>query len=282
MSDMQAYKTNLLSAVELVKKQLNENKPGFIPTVAIVLGSGLGKFANLCEDSFSIDYNDIPDFPVSSVPGHAGRFVFGNIDGKSVVIMQGRVHMYEGFEPADSVLPIRLMGLLGARTIILTNAAGAVNKSFSVGDLMLITDHISSFVRSPLLGENLDFLGVRFPDMTCVYDKDMIELAKEIAKKNGITLQNGIYMQLSGPQYETPTEIRMYRSLGADAVGMSTATEAIAARHMGMRVCGISCITNMASGVTENLLSHEEVALAAAESFPIFSKLLNSIIQKSE
>lgn len=272
---MESYKTKLTSAVELVKERLNRAKPGFKPQVAIVLGSGLGKFADLCEEPYIICYNEISGFPVSSVSGHAGRFVFGKVNDVPVAIMQGRVHMYEGFSAAESVLPIRLMGLLGAETIILTNAAGAVNSSFNVGDLMIISDHISSFVSSPIRGENLDFLGDRFPDMTNVYDTALTEQAEKMAN---IPLRKGVYMQLPGPQYETPAEIRMCRTLGADAVGMSTAIEAIAVRHMGMRVFGVSCITNMAAGVSDKKLAHEDVANIAQESFPLFSKLLNDIL----
>lgn len=234
-------------------------KVEFQPVIALILGSGLGDYAEKIRVEATLDYHEIEDFPVSTVPGHKGRFLFGYVGDVPVVCMQGRVHYYEGYPVTDVVLPARLMGLLGAKVLFLTNAAGGVNFDFSPGDLMLITDHIASFVPSPLLGTNLDELGTRFPDMSNIYRKELQEVIRNTARRLGIKLQEGVYLQLTGPAYETPAEIRMCRTLGADAVGMSTAVEAIAANHMGMKVCGISCISNLASGMLDRPLTHKEV-----------------------
>lgn len=238
--------------------QLRE-KTDFIPRVALVLGSGLGGYAEEIDIVCAVPYTELEGFPVSTVPGHKGRFVFGHVAGVPVVAMEGRVHYYEGYDTADVVLPIRLMGMLGAQALILTNAAGGVNFSFAPGDLMLITDHISTFIPSPLRGENIDELGPRFPDMSAVYDKELCRAVRGVADGLDLRLREGVYLQTPGPAFETPAEVRMARTLGADAVGMSTACEAIAARHMGLRVCGISCISNLACGMTDKPLSHEEV-----------------------
>lgn len=235
----------------------------FTPEIGIVLGSGLGDFARLVDRKAEVSYASLPGFPVSTVAGHAGKLIFGYVRAVPVVVMQGRVHYYEGYSMNEVVAPIRLMGLLGARKLLLTNAAGGVNTSFTPGDLMLITDHISAFVPSPLRGENLQELGPRFPDMSRVYDEEMGRAVLEAGEKLGESLQQGVYLQWQGPNYETPAEIRMFRTLGADAVGMSTVCEAIAARHMGLRVCAISCITNMACGILPQPLSHEEVQQTA-------------------
>lgn len=235
----------------------------FTPEIGIVLGSGLGDFARLVDRKAEVSYDSLPGFPVSTVAGHAGKLIFGYVRSVPVVVMQGRVHYYEGYSMEQVVAPIRLMGLLGAKKLLLTNAAGGVNTSFTPGDLMLITDHISAFVPSPLRGENPQELGPRFPDMSRVYDKEMGRAVLEAGKKLGESLQQGVYLQWQGPNYETPAEIRMFRTLGADAVGMSTVCEAIAARHMGLRVCAISCITNMACGILPQPLSHEEVQQTA-------------------
>ena len=235
----------------------------FTPEIGIVLGSGLGDFARLVDRKAEVSYASLPGFPVSTVAGHAGKLIFGYVRSVPVVVMQGRVHYYEGYSMNEVVAPIRLMGLLGARKLLLTNAAGGVNTSFTPGDLMLITDHISAFVPSPLRGENPQELGPRFPDMSRVYDKEMGRAVLEAGKKLGESLQQGVYLQWQGPNYETPAEIRMFRTLGADAVGMSTVCEAIAARHMGLRVCAVSCITNMACGILPQPLSHEEVQQTA-------------------
>ena len=235
----------------------------FTPEIGIVLGSGLGDFARLVDRKAEVSYASLPGFPVSTVAGHAGKLIFGYVRSVPVVVMQGRVHYYEGYSMNEVVAPIRLMGLLGARKLLLTNAAGGVNTSFTPGDLMLITDHISAFVPSPLRGENPQELGPRFPDMSRVYDEEMGRAVLEAGEKLGESLQQGVYLQWQGPNYETPAEIRMFRTLGADAVGMSTVCEAIAARHMGLRVCAVSCITNMACGILPKPLSHEEVQQTA-------------------
>ena len=235
----------------------------FTPEIGIVLGSGLGDFARLVDRKAEVSYASLPGFPVSTVAGHAGKLIFGYVRSVPVVVMQGRVHYYEGYSMEQVVAPIRLMGLLGAKKLLLTNAAGGVNTSFTPGDLMLITDHISAFVPSPLRGENPQELGPRFPDMSRVYDKEMGRAVLEAGEKLGESLQQGVYLQWQGPNYETPAEIRMFRTLGADAVGMSTVCEAIAARHMGLRVCAVSCITNMACGILPQPLSHEEVQQTA-------------------
>ena len=233
--------------LEKCLKSIRE-KTDFKPEKAVILGSGLGDYAEKIQIEKIVKYTDIEDFPVSTVQGHKGQFVFGYVKDVPVVLMQGRVHYYEGYSMQDVVLPTRLMGMMGAKKILLTNAAGGVNPSFRPGDFMLITDHITTAVPSPLIGPNIEELGTRFPDMSEVYSKNLQKIIRKSAKDCGIPLQEGVYVQLTGPNYETPAEIRMVRSWGADAVGMSTACEAMAARHMGMEVCGISCITNMAAG----------------------------------
>ena len=255
----------------------------FRPKVAVVLGSGLGNYgeSESVTSKFELPYSEIPGFPVSTVPGHAGKFIFSSIEGVPVVLMQGRVHMYEGYSAADTVLPIRVLRMLGVSTLIWANAAGGMNPDFHPGDFMLIRDHISSFVPSPLRGANLEELGERFPDMTEVYSRDLIAIAKETATSLGIALQEGVYLQTPGPQYETPAEIRMMTLLGADAVGMSTVCEAIAAHHMGMRICGISCITNLAAGLNETALSHAEVQEAAGHVEQRFQRLMTALIAKT-
>ena len=253
-------------------------KVDFKPRVALVLGSGLGNYGEQIKISRVLDYHEIEGFPVSTVPGHKGRFLFGYVDDVPVVAMQGRVHYYEGYPMTDVVLPIRLMKLLGAGILFLTNAAGGVNPEFSAGDFMLIKDQIASFVPSPLIGENLEELGPRFCDMSEVYDKDLQEIIRKTAKDLGIPLQEGVYIQLTGPNFETPAEVKMCRTLGADAVGMSTACEGIAANHMGMKICGISCISNLACGLTDQPLSHQEVQETADRVAPLFEKLVTASI----
>lgn len=251
----------------------------FIPKVAIVLGSGLGDFAEQIHVEKEVPYSELQGFPVSTVQGHDGRFIFGYIDAVPVVCMKGRVHYYEGYDITDVVLPTRLMKLLGAEILFLTNAAGGVNTSFHAGDLMLIKDQISLFAPNPLIGENIEELGTRFPDMSHVYDMDLQRCIRDTARKNGIFLQEGVYAQLTGPSFETPAEIRMMRTLGCDAVGMSTVVEAIAANHCGMRICGISCISNLAAGMTDAPLSHKEVQEAADMAAPAFKKLLTESVK---
>ena len=255
-----------------------KKKVKFKPEVALILGSGLGDYVKQVQVEATVAYSDIEGFPVSTVPGHKGRFVFGYVKKVPVVIMQGRVHYYEGYDMSDVVLPVRLMKMMGAKVLFLTNAAGGVNSDFSAGELMLIKDHISSFVPSPLIGPNIDELGTRFPDMSDIYNKELRVLIKKAAKKLGIPLQKGVYLQLTGPAYESPAEIRMCRLLGADAVGMSTACEAVAANHMGMKICGISFISNLACGMTDEPLSHKEVQEAADRVAPLFEKLVTESI----
>lgn len=250
----------------------------FAPDVALVLGSGLGDYADHIQVEAVIDYHEIEGFPVSTVPGHKGRFVFSHIEGVPVVLMQGRVHYYEGYAMTDVVLPIRLMKLMGARILFLTNASGGVNFDFAAGDLMLIRDQISSLVPSPLIGPNLDELGPRFPDMSHIYDEDLRSLIRECAAELDIPLREGVYVQFTGPAYESPQEVRMCRSLGGDACGMSTACEAVAANHMGMKICGISCISNLACGMTDQPLSHKEVQETADRVAPRFRELVTRAI----
>ena len=253
-------------------------KVDFKPEIALVLGSGLGDYGETIDVAATLDYADIEGFPKSTVEGHKGRFIFGYVEEVPVVCMQGRVHYYEGFPMTDVVLPIRLMKMMGAKVLFLTNAAGGLNYDFSPGDFMLIKDHIMNFVPSPLIGANLDELGVRFPDMSTIYKKELQEIIKKAAADLAIDLKEGVYIQLTGPNYETPAEVRMCRSLGADAAGMSTAAEAVAANHMGMKVCGISCITNMACGMLEQPLSHSEVQETADRVAITFKKLVTQSI----
>ena len=255
-----------------------EKKITFKPEIALILGSGLGDFAETMDIKETLDYSELEGFPISTVSGHKGRFVFGYVEGVPVVAMQGRVHYYEGYPVQDVVLPTRQMKLMGAKVLFLTNAAGGINKSYNCGDFMLIKDHISSLVPSPLIGANLDELGLRFPDMSEVYSGRLREVIKIAASSENISLREGVYIQTSGPNYETPAEIRAYATLGADAVGMSTAIEAMAARHAGMEVCGISCISNLAAGISENPLTHEEVKETADRVAPLFKKLVTKVI----
>ena len=253
-------------------------KTDFKPQVALILGSGLGDYADEIQIEKIIDYTEIEGFPTSTVAGHKGRFVFGYVKEVPVVIMQGRVHYYEGYPMSDVVLPTRLMGMLGAKKLILTNAAGGINFKYQLGDFMLITDHITTGIPSPLIGKNLDELGVRFPDMSQVYSLRLCDIIRKEAQNLGIGLQEGVYVQRTGPAYETPAEIRMCRTWGGDAVGMSTACEAMAARHMGMEVCGISCITNLAAGMSKAQLDHKEVQETADRVAGQFKQLITAIV----
>ena len=257
-----------------------KGKIPFEPKVALVLGSGLGDYAEQLEIQGTIDYHDIEGFPVSTVPGHKGRFVFARINEVPAVLMQGRVHYYEGYPMSDVVLPVRLMKLMGAEILFLTNAAGGVNYDYGAGDFMLIKDQISCFVPSPLVGPNLEELGPRFPDMSHIYDEDLRDIIRSTALELGIRIQDGVYVQLTGPAYESPHEVKMCRILGGDAVGMSTACEAVAANHMGMKICGISCISNLACGMTDVPLSHKEVQEASDKMAPLFKKLVSESIRK--
>ncbi len=240
--------------VNFIKERTND----FQPEVGIILGSGLGEFADeYCE--YALSYNDIPNFLKSNVKGHKGRLVFAEIQGKKVVMMQGRNHFYEGHSMQEITYPVKVMKKLGVKTLILTNAAGAVNESFRPADLMIITDHINFMGTNPLIGSNDETLGERFPDMSDIYKKDLVKLAENCAEKLCIDIQKGVYFASTGPSYETPAEINMARILGADAVGMSTVPEAIVANYCGLKVLGISCISNAASGISDTKLSHEEV-----------------------
>ena len=253
---------------------------GFMPKVGLILGSGLGGYAKNMKVIKEIPYGDIPGFPVSTVQGHDGRFMLGYIGDVPAVVMKGRVHYYEGYPMEDVVLPTRLMKRMGIEVLFLTNAAGGINRGFRVGDFMMITDQISSFVPSPLIGENVSELGDRFPDMTHIYDEQLQGWIEETAREEDIPLQKGVYLQTTGPNFESPAEIRMYSLLGADAVGMSTACEAIAARHAGVRVCGISCISNMASGISEEELSHLDVQVIADQRSGEFERIVTKSIEK--
>ena len=258
--------------------QCFKDKINFKPEVALVLGSGLGDYADTIRVEAVLDYHDIEGFPVSTVSGHKGRFVFGYVGDVPVVIMQGRVHYYEGYSMEDVVLPTRLMKMMGARVLFLTNASGSVNYDYKAGDFMMITDQISNFVPSPLIGPNEEMLGERISDMSEIYRKDLCEIIRGAAADLQIPLQEGTYIQLSGPNFETPHEVKMCRILGGDAVGMSTACEAIAANHMGMKVCGISCISNLGCGMTDQPLSAEEVKETADRVAPLFKQLITESI----
>lgn len=253
-------------------------KVDFVPDIALILGSGLGDYADTIKQEAVLEYKDIEGFPVSTVAGHKGRFVFGYVGNVKVVVMQGRVHYYEGYSMEDVVLPVRLMKLMGAKVLFLTNASGGVNFDYSAGDFMLISDQIC-MAPSPLIGENLDELGPRFPDMSNIYDRDLRKTVRDTAASLGIKLQEGVYIQLTGPNYESPAEIRMVRTLGADAVGMSTACEAIAANHCGLKTVGISCVSNLACGMTDKPLSHAEVQETADKAAPLFRRLVTESIK---
>ena len=253
-------------------------KTNFEPEVALVLGSGLGDYANDIKVEMEIDYHDIEGFPISTVPGHAGKFIFGYVNGVKVVCMKGRIHYYEGYDISDVVLPARLMKLLGAKILFLTNASGGINLSFQAGSFMLITDHVSCFAPNPLIGQNIEELGTRFPDMSHVYDLELQDIIRNVAKKLNTDLKEGIYAQLTGPSFESPAEITMLHTLGVDAVGMSTVVEAIAANHMGMKICGISCVCNLAAGLSKTPLTHEEVQAAANQAATKFKALVTEAI----
>ncbi len=248
------------------------------PDTAVVLGSGLGDFVKTLNGG-DIPYAQIPNFPQVGVVGHAGRLVFGQLGPRNVIAFQGRVHLYEGHPVADTVFAVRTAIQLGAKTVILTNAAGGINAKFKAGDLMVIDDHLNLTGHNALYGKNEDALGPRFPDMSVAYDAELRALAHAQAKALGVTLQHGIYAGLLGPSYETPAEIRMLRTLGADAVGMSTVNETLAARHMGARVLGISCVTNIAAGLSSELMSHDDVQKVADQSGARFQSLLKAIIE---
>jgi len=263
----------LLDIYNSIKKDIP-----FIPKLALVLGSGLSSYEENIEVVKIIDYRDIKDFPISTVKGHKGRFLFGYVGDVPIVAMQGRIHYYEGYKMDDVVLPIRLMKLIGSKFLFLTNAAGSVNITYKAGDFMLISDQISSFVPSPLIGPNICELGERFSDMGDIYKGDLRDTIKNTAKQLDIDLKEGTYIQMTGPNFETKSEISMCRILGADAVGMSTACEAIVGNHMGMKICGISLISNLGCGINNNPLTAEEVEETALRVSPIFKRLVTSSI----
>jgi len=262
-------------ATGVLKSKLNQ-----IPDIALILGSGLGPLADELEEAVTIAYTDLPHFPESTVVGHAGQFVCGNLHDIPVLVMKGRYHFYEGYALEQVTFPVRVMQALGIKTLIVTNAAGGVNKSYHAGDLMLISDHINLMGDHPLIGPNEETLGVRFPDMSDVYDRQLRELAKSVAATVGVALHEGVYCATTGPSYETPAEVRMIRTLGGDAVGMSTVPEAIVARHGDMKVLGISCITNPASGILDQPLSHQEVIDTSERVKGTFIKLVKAMIDK--
>lgn len=248
--------------------------------IGVILGSGLGDYAEALEDAVKLPYSEIPGFPRSTVAGHAGMWCCGTLYGKRVVMMQGRFHYYEGYGMKDVTLPVRVMQKIGVKTLIVTNAAGGVNLGYHPGELMVIGDIFSMTAQNPLIGLNLDAFGPRFPDMSCAFDKELRALAHECANEQGFALREGVYAQMTGPTYETPAEIRMLRTLGADAVGMSTVPEVVVARHGGMRVLGVSCITNMAAGILDQPLNHAEVTETANRVKGQFRALLDAVVEK--
>lgn len=262
-------------SAEFIKSKIGD----FKPEILLMLGSGLGYMADEVEDRVAVNYEEIPHFKVSTAPGHAGKFVFGRLSGKNVAVMQGRLHLYEGHTAEEAVFPLRTARLLGASSLIVTNACGGVNTSFKVGDLMIIKDHIKLFHMSPLIGQNIPEFGVRFPDSTA-YTPEYIQMAEQIAGEKGIDIKEGVYFYFPGPQYETPSEVKAARILGGDAVGMSTVPEVIAARHCGMKILGISLITNMAAGVLDKPLTEEEVLESAKEAAPKFSSFIRECVRR--
>lgn len=268
-------KQQIAEAVQYLK-----NRVFRVPKVAVVLGSGLGSFADHLADRAAVPYKDIPHFPVSTVKGHAGQLVFGTWAGKELVVMQGRFHFYEGYSMAQVTFPMRVMHALGARDLIITNASGGLNRSFQVGDLMIMTDHINFMGDNPLIGPNDDQVGPRFPPMQNAYTPALVETALKIGREIGAPVQKGVYLAVTGPNYETAAELRAFRILGADAVGMSTVPEVIVAVHSGMqRILGISCVTDMATGEGHEEVDHEMVVKAAAAAQPYFLKLVQNLIE---
>lgn len=272
-----------MTELEIINKSVEiiRSRTGIVPEIGLILGSGLGDYADRIENPVIIPYSELPEFPVSTVFGHAGQFVIGELKGKKVVAMQGRVHYYEGYTQRQITMPTRIMKKLGIQKLILTNAAGGVNRSFKPGTLMLISDHINYSGHNPLIGANMDEFGPRFPDMSDIYTKAIRERVKACAKELDIELEEGVYMMFTGPSFETPAEIRMAAAVGADAVGMSTVPEAIVAAHSGIEVCGISCVTNLAAGILDQKLTHEEVMETAAMVKSKFVCLIDAIIEKA-
>ncbi len=262
-------------AEKVIRGQMTEE-----PAIGLILGSGLGVLAGEIKNPLVINYEDIPHFPVSTVEGHAGKLIMGKLENQNVLVMAGRFHLYEGHDPTTVSFPIRVMKELGVKTLVVTNAAGGVNLSYEPGDLMVIQDHINLMSRNPLVGLNNKEFGVTFPDMSSAYDTQLRKLAQQVAKQLGFSLREGVYTAVLGPSYETPAEIRMIRTLGGDAVGMSTVPEVIVARHAGIRVLGISCITNMAAGILPQPLSHEEVMDTADRVKDQFTALVKGILKQ--
>ncbi len=270
---MQDYMEKLHAAADFIRERLGDAELG------VILGSGLGDYVEALEDGRFVEYKDIPGFPHSTAPGHAGRWWTGKLHGKRVCMMQGRFHAYEGWSLEEVTMPVRVMALLGVKTLFVTNAAGGVNEKFSQGCLMILSDFINLSGKNPLTGPNLTEFGVRFPDMTHAYDTELIALCEMQAARLGVPVEKGVYMWMNGPTYETPAEVRMARILGADAVGMSTVPETIVARHCGMRVLGVSCITNMAAGILDVILDEQEVIETAARVKGTFRALLDATIE---
>ncbi len=273
MENVTEYQAKIERAAEAIQQTCGTAE------IAVILGSGLGDYAGALTNAKSMDYKDIPGFPVSTVPGHAGRWHCGELHGKRVCMMQGRFHAYEGYDMRDVTLPVRVMQKLGVQTLIVTNAAGGVNLSYKPGDLMLISDCINLTGKNPLIGPNLDDFGPRFPDMSHAFDRELQTLSVQTAQKLGVNLRQGVYVWLNGPCFETPAEIRMVRAIGGDAVGMSTVPEVIVARHGGIKVLGFSCITNMAAGILDQPLNHLEVVETGERVKDTFRALLDGVIE---
>ncbi|MBQ2049454.1 MAG: purine-nucleoside phosphorylase [Spirochaetales bacterium] len=269
---------NLMKKLKEAKDYIEKQTKGLPLEVGLVLGSGLGDLAQEVRNPVIIDYKNIPNFPVSTVAGHAGRLVIGELQGKNVLCMQGRFHFYEGYSMDLVVFPIQVMKMLGIKYLILTNAAGCVNVNWKPGTLMMIKDHIKLVAECPMRGHNEDELGLRFFDMSRAYDPDLQKIVRKVAEKNGVPITEGVYMFFAGPNFESPAEVRAARILGADAVGMSTVPEAIAAAHCGLRTIGISCMTNMAAGILDQPLGHEEVMETGLRVKGEFSALIRGIV----
>ena len=269
------YSEKIAEALNFLTKEV-----AIKPRIGLILGSGLGSLAENMKEPKVIPYSDIPHWPHSTAPGHAGKLLFGELEGISTVIMQGRVHYYEGYRMEEVIFPVRVLGLLGIKTLIVTNASGGINRDILPGGIVAIEDHINFMGSNPLIGENDDELGLRFPDMSEAYDKEYIEKLFEAAEKENISLKRGIYIAFSGPSFETPAEIRMARVLGADAVGMSTVPEVIAANHLGIRVCGISCVANSAAGISQNRLTHREVLETMEKSSDSICRLISAFLKE--
>ncbi|MCI3920221.1 purine-nucleoside phosphorylase [Paenibacillus sp. TRM 82003] len=270
---------NMVSNIQEAASYI-QSKTSIVPEIGLILGSGLGVLADSIESAVTIHYDDIPHFPVSTVEGHAGELLIGTLVGKPVLLMKGRFHMYEGYGADVVSFPVRVMKALGVKTLLVTNASGGINAAFEPGDLMLITDHINFMFKNPLIGPNDPSIGVRFPDMSEAYSRRLRDVARGVGAKEGIALKEGVYLGLLGPSYETPAEIRMLRTLGADAVGMSTVPETIAARHAGIEVLGISCISNMAAGMLDQPLSHQEVMETGERVKETFIRLVKGVLSQ--